>query len=156
MEKYDNSIFYNAYSEWLKTSQKKFWDIMFMEVLNCCESQAKKKAKGIVLPDLEGKSLDAACKAMEKIQKELPDIKSLTNFCYWYVVGAVYDRPTAFHERCVSYEAIFETAPVDTNNERELGIYESMVSKFVRTRKTTIQTKQSKKTKDDAMVDKRD
>ena len=145
MEKYDNSVFYDSYSKWLETSQKKYWDQMFMEVLNCCISQCKKKAKGIVMPDLEGKALDAACKAMQKIKDTVPDIKSLTNFCYWYVVGAVYDRPTAFHERCVSYEAIFEsTNNIDQiSDEGELGIYESVVSKFVRVRKTTVSTKQS-------------
>lgn len=148
-EKYDNSIFYNAYNKWLETKEKCFWDTMFFEVIKCCESQAKKKAKGIILPDLEGKSIDAACKAMQKIKDTLPDIKSLTNFCYWYVIGTIYDRPTAFHERCVSYEAIFET----TNNidnisdEGEIGIYRSMVSEFVRPRKTTVQSKQGKTNK---------
>ena len=143
MEKYNNIVFYEAYNSWKETNNKKFWDIMFIEVLNCCTSQAKSKARGIVMPDLEGKAIDATCKAMDRIKKDLPDIKSLTNFCYWYVIGAVYDRPTKFAERCVSYEAIFETAP-DTNNiteEGEVGIYESMVSKFVRARKATVQTK---------------
>ena len=37
MEKYDNSIFYDSYKKWLETSQKKYWDQMFMEVLNYYE-----------------------------------------------------------------------------------------------------------------------
>ena len=150
MEKYDNSIFYDSYKKWQETSQKKYWDQMFMEVLNCCTSQCKKKAKGIIMPDLEGKALDATCKVMQKIKKALPDIKSLTNFCYWYVIGAVYDRSTAFHERCVSYEAIFEsTNNIDQiSDEGELGIYESVVSKFVRVRKTTVSTKPSTENKE--------
>mgnify|MGYP003397621523 CR=1 FL=1 len=153
MEKYDNSVFYKAYKSWLDTNNKKYWDIMFIEVLNCCTSQCKKKAKGIILPDLEGKAIDATCKVMQKIQDSRPDIKSITSFCYWYVVGAVYDRPTAFYERCVSYEAIFETNNIEAiSDEGELGIYESMVSKFVRPRKTTVSTKQSKTDKTAKMV----
>lgn len=145
MEKYDNTIFYDSYKNWLETSNKKYWDQMFIEVINCCTSLCKKKAKGIIMPDLEGKALDAACKVMQKINDTKQEILSLSNFCYWYVIGSVYDRATAFHERCTSYEAIFET----TNNidqvsdEGELGIYESVVSKFVRIRKTTVSAKQS-------------
>ena len=71
MEKYDNSVFYNSYKNWLENPKKLYWDQMFMEVLNCCTSQCKKKAKGIIMPDLEGKALDATCKAMQKIKENM-------------------------------------------------------------------------------------
>lgn len=103
-EKYNNSKFYTAYGSWLNNENKKDWDIMWLEVNECLMSQAKKKAKGIRIPDLEGRIMDATIKAMEKIINEKPDIRNLTNFLYFFVVDGLYNRKLQKIDKELSWE----------------------------------------------------
>lgn len=104
-EKYDNSRFYAAYTLWLVDSNKKSWDTMWIEINNCLMSQAKIKAKGIVIPDMEGRMMDATIKAMDKIQKERPAIRNLTNWLYFFVIDGLYNRKLQRIDKEISYEA---------------------------------------------------
>ena len=104
-EKYDNSKFYAAYTLWLVNENKHSWDTMWFEVNNCLMSQAKLKAKGIRIPDLEGRIMDATIKAMDKIQKDKPDIKNLTNWLYFFMIDGIYNRKLQKIDREISWEA---------------------------------------------------
>ena len=104
-EKYDNSKFYAAYTLWLVNENKHSWDTMWFEVNNCLMSQAKIKAKCIRIPDLEGRIMDATIKAMDKIQREKPDIRNLTNFLYFFMIDGIYNRKLQKIDREISWEA---------------------------------------------------
>ena len=104
-EKYNNSKFYAAYTLWLVNENKSSWDTMWFEVNNCLLSQAKKKAKGIVIPDLEGRIMDATIKAMDKIQRDKPDIKNLTKYLYFFMIDGLYNRKLQRIDKEISLEA---------------------------------------------------
>lgn len=82
---------------------KKSWDRMWLLVNDCCSNLAKSKLKGIICPEFEGKVMDATIKCMEKIQKgENP--KKLSSFCYFPVIGVIWDRKLQKEERTISWE----------------------------------------------------
>lgn len=109
-ERYDNSTFYDAYTQWLIDGNKQCWDVMWFEINNCLMSQAKLKAKGIKIPDLEGRMMDATIKAMDKISKQRPVIRNLTNWLYFFMIDGLYNRKLQKIDREISYEAWIEYA----------------------------------------------
>ena len=68
-------------------------------------SQAKIKAKGIRIPDLEGRMMDATIKAMDKIKTQKPDIRNLTNWLYFFVIDGLYNRKLQRIDKEISYES---------------------------------------------------
>ena len=104
-ERYDNTIFYEAYSHWLENEDKPSWDTMWFEINNCIMSQAKIKAKGIRIPELEGRMMDATIKAMDKIKTQKPDIRNLTNWLYFFVIDGLYNRKLQRIDKEISYES---------------------------------------------------
>lgn len=107
-EKYDNSRFYEAYERWLEDGNKQDWDIMWIEVNNCLMSQAKKKAKGIRIPEMDERIMDATIKAMVKITKKREEIRNLTNYLYFFVVDGLYNRKLQRQDKEISLEAWLE------------------------------------------------
>lgn len=86
------------------TESKISWNLMWYMVSDCCSNIAKSKLKGIVCPDFEGKVTDATIKCMEKIM-EGEDPEKLSSFCYFPVIGVIWDRKLQKEERTISYEA---------------------------------------------------
>ena len=86
-----------------ETQDKKAWDNMWLCVQECCSNMIKNKAKGIVIPDFDGKVIDSTCKIMEKILNGT-DPKRLSSFCYLYVIGVIYNRKLQKEERTFSLE----------------------------------------------------
>lgn len=96
------------------TQSNNSWNLMWMMVSDCCSNIAKSKLKGIICPDFEGKVTDATIKCMQKIMEgENPG--KLSSFCYWPVVGVIYDRKLQKEERTISYEAWQEYTYAEEN-----------------------------------------
>lgn len=83
---------------------KKSWDSMWMLVNDCCSNLAKSKLKGVICPDFDGKVMDATVKCMEKIMQGENPVK-LSSFCYYPVIGVIWDRKLQKEERTISFEA---------------------------------------------------
>ena len=83
--------FQDALSLWIKTNDKKQWDIMFNRVYEACLNIGKTKCYGIKVSDLDGKCLDAALDVMIKI-KEGSRPKKLSSFCYLYTIGKIWSK----------------------------------------------------------------
>jgi hypothetical protein len=96
------------------TQSDKSWNLMWMMVSDCCSNIAKSKLKGIICPDFEGKVTDATIKCMQKIMEGDNPLK-LSSFCYWPVVGVIYDRKLQKEERTISYEAWQEYTYAEEN-----------------------------------------
>lgn len=91
-------------SRYRDTGSKTSWNLMWYMVSDCCSNIAKSKLKGVVCPDFEGKVTDATIKCMEKIMEgENPG--KLSSFCYYPVIGVIWDRKLQKEERTISYEA---------------------------------------------------
>lgn len=86
MEKIDNSKFYEAMNNYYATGEKKYYDIMFIEVNHVCQGIIRKmsnRCKGIyTLSELNDFAIDATCKVMEKIVATKPVVENITNFCW--------------------------------------------------------------------------
>lgn len=85
------------------TSSKTSWSLMWMMVNDCCSNIAKSKLKGVKCPDFEGKVMDATIKCMEKINNG-EDPAKLSSFCYFPVIGVIWDRKLQKEERTISWE----------------------------------------------------
>jgi hypothetical protein len=86
-----------------QTGNSKSWENIWICVQECCSNTIKSKAKGLVIPDFDGKVTDSVIKVMEKIQSGT-DPKRLSSFCYLYVIGVIYNRKLQKEERNFSYE----------------------------------------------------
>ena len=82
---------------------KRSWELMWHLVYDCCSNIAKSKLKGIKCPNFEGKVTDATIKCMQKI-KDGEDPGKLSSFCYFPVIGVIWDRKLQKEERTISYE----------------------------------------------------
>lgn len=85
------------------TQSKTSWDLMWVMVQDCCSNIAKSKLKGVKCPDFEGKVLDSTIKCMEKIMNG-EDPAKLSSFCYFPVIGVIWDRKLQREERTISWE----------------------------------------------------
>ena len=77
---------------------------MWAMVNDCCSNIAKSKLKGVKCPDFDGKVMDATIKCMEKISNG-EDPSKLSSFCYFPVIGIIWDRKLQKEERTISWEA---------------------------------------------------
>lgn len=82
---------------------KRSWEQMWLMVQDCCSNIAKSKLKGVICQDFDGKVLDATLKCMQKI-KDGEDPEKLSSFCYFPVIGVIWDRKLQKEERTISYE----------------------------------------------------
>lgn len=80
---------------------------MWNYVYNACCNIAKSKLHNVVCPDFDGKVLDATMDVMKKIKNgEKPE--KLSSFCYFYVIGRLYNRNVKLNERAASLEELQE------------------------------------------------
>lgn len=86
MEKIDNTKFYEAMNLYYKTDDKKYKDVMFLEVNHICQGIIRKmsnRCRGTYSKqDLDDFAIDATCKVMEKILKKRVVVKNITNYCW--------------------------------------------------------------------------
>ena len=83
--------FQDALSLWIKTNDKKQWDIMFNRVYEACLNIGKTKCYNIVVRDLDDKVMEATLDVMSKI-KEGVRPKKLSSFCYLYTIGKIWSK----------------------------------------------------------------
>ena len=90
--------------EYRQGENKRSWERMWSLVQECCSNLAKSKLRGVSCPDFDGKVMDATLKCMQKIMDgENP--KKLSSFCYFPVIGVIWDRKLQKEERNISWEA---------------------------------------------------
>lgn len=77
---------------------------MWYMVMDCCSNIAKSRLQGVKCPDFEGKITDATLKCMQQIENGV-DPKKLSSFCYFPVIGTIWDRKLQKEERTISLEA---------------------------------------------------
>lgn len=95
MEKYDNTVFYQANQAWLEdNSNKQAYDTMWIEVVNACTSTIKKfarKVPGIYsLEDIQDFAIEGAEKVVKSIVKNKTRVENLSNFVFLYCYGVFY------------------------------------------------------------------
>ena len=71
-----------------QTGNPKSWEWVWICVQECCSNTIKSKAKGLVIPDFDGKVTDSVIKVMEKMQNGWYKVegkatsgKRITGFC---------------------------------------------------------------------------
>lgn len=98
--------FQNAQRAWIQSNHQddKAWATMWTCIYLACENMCKSKGKGIVIPNLEEKALDATCRVISKI-KAGAVVEKLSSFCYFPVIEQLYNKNLQLEERTISYEA---------------------------------------------------
>lgn len=94
------SIFQEALCNWELTKEKKYWDIMWLRVYECCRSIALRIAPG--KPMVEERALDATIKIMDRIERLKKHPAKLSAYCYLPTLGEV-QGPKAVKEDRESY-----------------------------------------------------
>lgn len=112
------------HQETTKEGQKKAWDRMFYLVNNACEACCKIKARGIRIPDLEGKALDATCKIMEGIGNGRRPRKILS-YVYLYCIGQLYNKRHIEWERSQSFEDTFDNYATEIDDDGNVSLCKS-------------------------------
>lgn len=97
--------FQDAYDKWSETKEKKYWDIMFMRVIDCCHNIAAKKLVGVNIdPDeFENRYMDAAMYVMESILKGVHPSK-LSSYCYLRVYKYLYDPKNQNYDKTLKVD----------------------------------------------------
>ena len=102
-EKFDNSQFYKANTEWLNTGNKASWNIMWQQANAACLSRMKIFSKKVPrmynLEKLEELALDAAILVMKSIKRNNTSVKNLSNFVYLFCYGVMYNKKKREMER---------------------------------------------------------
>ena len=93
--------------ETTKTGQQKQWNRMWLDVNEACSNLIKNKAKGLVIPDFDGKVTDSVLLVMNKLANGTRP-KRLSSFCYLYCIGVIYNRKLQKEERNISLESWIE------------------------------------------------
>lgn len=95
LEKYDNTVFYQANLAWLvDNNNKKAYDTMWLQVLGACTSTIKKfvrKVPGIYNnDDIEDFAVESSERVMKSIRKNKTKVENLSNFVFLYCYGVFY------------------------------------------------------------------
>ena len=68
------------------TGNSKSWEWIWICVQECCSNTIKSKAKGLVIPDFDGKVTDSVIKEIEKFEiEQKEDWRVCTIFFFAYV-----------------------------------------------------------------------
>lgn len=103
------------------------WE-MFPIIQDVCGSLAKKKAKGIVIPDFEEKVMEATLRVMQ-IYKNFPYFRAmkLENVAFWKVQEVLFNKNLQLEERTRSLDYIIE---LQINRELQFECGEGEDEKF--------------------------
>lgn len=82
---------------WVETGLKKYWDQMFLRVIECCRAIAIKKAPGKRL--LDERSLSAACIVMDRIERLKVRPNKLSSYCYWPVIECIQGKKAMYEDQ---------------------------------------------------------
>lgn len=121
--KEQEQMFQDALSHWKQYKDKVSWDKMFYRVYECCLALAKKKAYGINIPELESKAMDAACYAMDLINRGNYPSK-LSAMCYLHVNKFLYSERNKRAEREVQLSVLLENV---LESEIEGATYDDII-----------------------------
>lgn len=120
IEKYDNTVFYEANLAWLEdNNNKKAYETMWIEILGACTSAIKKfvrKVPGIYnKEDIEDFAIESAEKVVKSIVKNKREINNLSNYVFLYCYGVFYSvKRQNKDKREVPF--IYETHDIAYNN----------------------------------------
>lgn len=100
--------FYDLLDEYNNGNRnKEIWDKMFLILRDISLSLCKKKAKGIRIPDLESKALDATIYSMDLIKRGKGPVRKLNSLYAWLnsqVIAELYDMKLQNVEREISLD----------------------------------------------------
>lgn len=100
--------FYDLLDEYNSGNRsKEIWDKMFLILRDISLSLCKKKAKGIRIPDLESKALDATIYSMDLIKRGKGPVRELNSLYAWLnsqVIAELYDMKLQNAEREISLD----------------------------------------------------
>ena len=122
-EKYDNSKFYNANTEWLAGENNNgACDTMWLDALGACTSTIKKfcrKGPGLYDDeDIDEFAVEGAERVMKSIKKNKTKVDNLSNFVFLYCYGVFYSvKRQNINKRETSF--IYETAEMAYDNFEE-------------------------------------
>jgi hypothetical protein len=101
-------VFYDLLDEYNKGNRsKEIWDKMFLILMDIAISLCKKKAKGIKIPDLESKALDATIYSMDLIKRGKGPSRKLNSLYAWLnsqVIAELYNAKLQTVEREISLD----------------------------------------------------
>lgn len=100
-------VFYDLLDEYNKSRSKEIWDKMFFILYDIAMSLCKKKAKGIKIPDLESKALDATIYSMDLIKRGKGPSRKLNSLYAWLnnqVIAELYNAKLQTVEREISLD----------------------------------------------------
>lgn len=105
----ESELLFQEYQQHFREfNDKESSDICFNLIYTCCKNIALKKARGKVISDLSDTVMDATLDIFEKWRKGT-DINKLSSFCYFPLIGRLYDRKKRFVDREVSLEEYNES-----------------------------------------------
>lgn len=114
MEKIDNTKFYEAMDLYYKTDDKRYRDIMFLEINHICQGIIRKmsnRCRGLYSKqDLDDFAIDAACKVMEKLCKKNIVVNNITNYC-WLWCKAMFTTYPLLQQNMFESKVIFSNNP---------------------------------------------
>ncbi|MCQ2587950.1 MAG: hypothetical protein MJ174_07530 [Treponema sp.] len=121
LEKYKkdrNYRFYELQNEYLLTHDMNVLWEMFPVIEGVCSSLAKKFGKGIVIPDFDGKVMEAALKVMQHYQS-FPYFraKKLENVAFHKVREVIFDKNLQINERTITLDALLELEQEEEEDE---------------------------------------
>lgn len=98
--------FYDSLEEWLANGNKRDWDNMFNTIYSISVSLFKRRARGIRLPNLEERALDATIYSMDLIRRGKYPTTGLIAWCDSQVKGEAYCESNKRIDREYSYDAL--------------------------------------------------
>lgn len=97
--------FQDAMKKWDSTKEKKYWDIMFLRVMDVCHNIAAKKLVGVRIDpeEFENRWMNAAMYVMSDIQKGRRPEK-LSSYCYLRVFKFLYNPSDKQYDKMSSID----------------------------------------------------
>lgn len=101
--------FQEALKKYRETGEKKYWDIIYYRIYDCCHNIAAKKMVGVKIdPDIfEDRVMDATLYCLKRVKQGLNPGK-LSAYTYLCVIGRLYSDRAKFEDRNIEfYDNIF-------------------------------------------------
>lgn len=98
--------FQDAMKNWVETKSKKYWDMMFLRILDACTNILKSKAVGIHIRDLEEVALDSTLYCMHLIKDNGVRPEKLSSFCYLPCIRYLHPAKKQFQDKISTFTDI--------------------------------------------------
>lgn len=86
-------------------SSKQLWDKLWFYIYNCCAAQAKSKANGLVISDLDDTIMNATIYSMSLIKRG-SNPQYLPTWCNFNVIKYLYDKNKQKEDRHLNVDIV--------------------------------------------------